>query len=377
MKPKLFRLTTLFIAFTLLAVMFLGTAGSQVVAAPPAGQPAALTQAEAGGGIVLASSAPEWTATTKVWTEEEMLAAKPYPLPTLKGEPTFDISPTAPDGPRGLIPSALPAGAQGALVNAEPDFLEITSPLGYSYPPPFTRYTRYWMTQYPHVTIGTLFFDQLGQSWRCSAASIGNYAIWTAGHCIHAGNNSTGGWSTNIVFRPAYYFGVSPKGVWTAQNAGVLTAWYTFGDDPDFRYDYGFAILNLNGGQKISERVGSLGFAWNWPVEQHWFSIGYPAEAPFAGNYQVICASSYAYSDGSFGSPFPYAVGCDQTGGTSGGPRIWKFDYTAGANNYVNGHNDYRYVVPDHPLELFSPYYGTDAGNLRNYAVISCNPVCP
>ena len=377
MKTKLFRLTTLFIALSMLAVMFLGTAGSQVVAAPPASQPAALTQAQDGGGIVLASSSPEWSAATKVWTKEEMLAAKPYPLKNVQGETAFDISPVVPDGPPGFSPSALPADVQGALVNAEPDFLEITSPLGYTYPPPFTRYGRYNnLTMFPYVTIGVLFFNQLGGSWRCSAASIGNYAIWTSGHCVHAGNNSGGGWSTNVVFIPAYRAGAAPRGVWSAVNLGTTGDWFTQGDDPDFSYDYGFAILNTLSGQKISQRVGNLGFAWNQGTNLHWFSIGYPAEAPFAGNYQVICASSYAYSDLNFGPPYPTAVGCDQTGGTSGGPRILSFAHYGGTTNYVNGDNSYRYTTPDHPLELFSPYFNTDTGNLFYYA-LSCNPGCP
>jgi len=373
MKTKLFRLTTLFIAFTMLAVMFLGTAGSQVVAAPPASLPAALIQAQDGGGIVLASSSPEWSAATKVWTKEEMLAAKPFPLKTVEGKPNFDISPAAPDGPPGFSPSALPADVQGALVNAEPDFLEITSPLGYTYPPPFTRYPRFWMTQFPHVTIGVLFFTMYGGNYRCSAASVGNYAIWTAGHCVHAGDGSGAGWAYNVVFVPAYKDGVAPMGTWTASNLGTFTGWAASGD---LRYDSGFAILNTLSGQKISQRVGNLGFAWNQGTNLHWFTIGYPAAAPFSGKYQVMCASSYAYSDTSFGTPYPVAVGCDQTGGTSGGPRIWQFSYSAGATNYVNGDNSYRYTTPNHPLELFSPYFNTDTGNMFYYA-LSCNPGCP
>ena len=361
MKTKLFRLTTLFIAFTMLAVMFLGTAGSQVVAAPPASLPAALIQAQDGGGIVLASSSPEWSAATKVWTKEEMLAAKPFPLKTVEGEPNFDISPAAPDGPPGFSPSALPADVQGALVNAEPDFLEITSPLGYTYPPPFTRYPRFWMTQFPHVTIGVLFFTMYGGNYRCSAASVGNYAIWTAGHCVHAGDGSGAGWAYNVVFVPAYRNGSAPRGTWTAQNLGTFTGWAASGD---LRYDSGFAILNTLSGQKISQRVGNLGFAYNQSRNLAWYLIGYPAAAPFNGRYQQICASSYAYVDSSMGTPYTTGVGCDQTGGTSGGPWIWKFSGGTGATNYLNGDNSYRYN--GYPQELFSPYFDTASYNLWN-----------
>jgi len=374
MKSKLFRVTTLFVTMTLLAVLFLGTAGGHAVAAPPAGQPAAVTQAQDGGGIITAASSPGWTASTKVWTKEEMLAAKPMPLPSASGEPVFDISQAAPDGAPGLSPSALPADVRGALVNAEPDFLEVTSPLGYTYPPPFTRYNNFdRYSRFPYLTIGKLFFTQYGTNYVCSAASVGNYAIWTAGHCVHYGNGSSGGWSYNVAFVPAYSNGAAPFGTWTASNVGTIGYWYNSGD---LRFDFGFVILNTLSGLKISQRVGNLGFAWNQSTNLHWFSIGYPQAYPFSGKWQVICASSYAYSDTSFGTPYPVAVGCDQTGGTSGGPRIWKLYGSGGATNYVNGDNSYRYTTPDHPKELFSPYFGTDAGNIFNYA-LSCNPGCP
>jgi hypothetical protein len=54
------------------------------------------------------------------------------------------------------------------------------------------------------------------------------------------------------------------------------------------------------------------------------------------------------------------------TGGSSGGPWIQGFSYGAGPTNYLNGHNSYRYISPNHPLEMFSPYFGTAANSLRN-----------
>ena len=364
MKPKLLRLTTLFITMTMLAVLFVGAAGSQgaAVAAPPAGQPAALTQAEAGGGNVSTKSAPGWTAATRPWTKEEMLAAKPYPIKSPAGEPAFDITPVVPDGKPGFIPSALPADAQGAVVSGEPDLLEITSPLGYTYPPPFTRYNnfdRYW--RFPYITIGRLFFTQYGVNYSCSASSIGNYAIWTAGHCVHAGDNLYSGWSYNVAFVPIYTDGAARYGTWLGFTLWTTGSWYS---SSDLRYDMGGVVLNTLNGLKISQVVGNLGFAYNQSSNLHWFSFGYPAAAPFSGKWMVICASSYAYSDTSMGSPYPVGVGCDQTGGSSGGPRIWKLYGSAGATNYLNGHNDYRYIVPDHPQEMFSPYFGSAAFSL-------------
>ena len=46
---------------------------------------------------------------------------------------------------------------------------------------------------------------------------IGRSTLATAGHCVHAGNNSPAGWSTNLLFCPSYGpAGVHPaRGCWT------------------------------------------------------------------------------------------------------------------------------------------------------------------
>jgi hypothetical protein len=55
-------------------------------------------------------------------------------------------------------------------------------------------------------------------------------------------------------------------------------------------------------------------------------------------------------------------IGCDLTGGSSGGPWITKFSGASGSANYLNGHNSYRYT--SHPQEMFSPYFGSQAQSL-------------
>ena len=45
----------------------------------------------------------------------------------------------------------------------------------------------------PYRSIGKLFFKRGSSSFVCSAASIGGDAIWTAGHCLHAGTNQSDG----------------------------------------------------------------------------------------------------------------------------------------------------------------------------------------
>ena len=205
------------------------------------------------------------------------------------------------------------------------------------------------LTNYPFRTIGKLFFKQYGSNYVCSASVIGPNGIITAGHCIHKGNNSAAGWSTNIVFVPAYNNGAAPYGQWTVSGNSiqVMTAWYASGD---LGRDFGAAKMALLNGVKIGNKVGYLGYAWNYSREQHWWLLGYPAASPYTGKYMHSCQASYAYN-----SPFGtqskgVGVGCNMTGGCSGGPWIVKL----GTNNYVNGVNSHR--TSNKPNELFSSY---------------------
>jgi V8-like Glu-specific endopeptidase len=217
-------------------------------------------------------------------------------------------------------------------------------------------------TLYPYVTIGKLFFKQYGVYYVASASSMGNNAIWTAGHCVHAGNNIPAGWSTNMVFVPAYRDGAAPYGQWPAKQLSTTTPWYSQGNPNGLCLDMGGASLFPNGaGKKISQVVGSLGFAWNYSRYQHWHSIGYPAAAPFTGGKMVTNQASFAYAETGLACTLkPNGIGSDMTGGCSGGPWILQF----GTNNYINGHNSYRYS--NRPLEIKSPYIGNDAKSLWN-----------
>lgn len=312
---------------------------------------------------------------TRPWTAEEMKSAIPYPMP----EMTFDAALTAdvlagPDGPAGAIKGAVPLKDQNALgslelLEEEAAFEAAAEFLGYSYPPPFTRHAVWtianYMTKWPFITIGKLFFTQYGVNYVCSAAVIGkdynSNSIMTAGHCLHKGDNKTTGWSTNVVFVPAYRDGTAPFGQWTASILSVRTPWYV---SADAAKDVGAARLNKNSaGKTITQVVGYLGFAWNQSRVLHWWALGYPAQSPFNGQRMIVCQASYAY-DSPFGStPKPMGIGCDMTGGCSGGPWVWQF----ATNNYLNGVNSHR--RSGYTKEIFSPYFDSAIKTLWDWAV--------
>ena len=196
----------------------------------------------------------------------------------------------------------------------EPDDVEATATSGgYNYPGPYTVYevsnvTSY--TKYPYITVGKLFFKQNGRNYVGSAASIGNYAIFTAGHCVHTGNGSSNGWSTNVVFVPAYRNGSAPLGMWNASYLMTRAKWYNNGIPNGLTEDIGGAILHPLNGRKISQKVGSLGTAWNWGRFQHWHAVGYPAAPPYSGKLMWDTQASYAYN-GSVSGIKPVAIGCN------------------------------------------------------------------
>jgi hypothetical protein len=51
------------------------------------------------------------------------------------------------------------------------------------------------------------------------------------------------------------------------------------------------------------------------------------------------------------------------TGGSSGGPWIYKFSGSAGASNYLNGENSFGRV--GFPKEMFTPFFDTATRNIH------------
>jgi V8-like Glu-specific endopeptidase len=318
------------------------------------GQPTDPSAAFKASGNV--TSPHEEVAAAEMWQTEDFLAAQPYPMPEVSEESlrSFFEATHAPVPGRG---SVSPGGQPTAISATQADEQTL---VGFPYPPPFNQHEVLApYTTYPYVTIGKLFFKQNGGSWVASAASIGNNAIWTAGHCVHVGNGQPSGWSTNMVFVPAYKDGVAPLGQWKATSMSCRTTWYKNGNPGGLVEDMGGAILAPLNGRKISQVVGWLGFAWNFARNQTWTSLGYPAAPPFNGQRLYQDTAPYA-NDGSVpGSPATIGIGCSMTPGCSGGPWVLGF----GSSNWVNGDNSYR--PNNQPLEIYSPYFGDNAHSLK------------
>jgi V8-like Glu-specific endopeptidase len=355
------KLITRIVSFAVVAVFLVAALGFSN--APVTANTA--IQAENGdirspASLVVAASVP--------WTKAQMLAAKPYPLQNeaIQTESAnLSSNPPAPSGLAGSVAGKLPTKAVGkgttpSLLGNAPALLDEETLagvdlMGYSYPAPFTR--QYidaisYSSWYPFRTVGKLFFNQGRGSYVCSASVIGYAGIATAGHCVHSGNNKASGWSTNMVFVPAYYNGSAPYGQWPVFSLITKSVWFQNGNPGGLRRDIGAGLIHRNdSGYRLGDYTGYLGYAWGQGYNQHWWEIGYPQASPFTGAYMVACQSSFAYT-ATYGisGPLTMGVGCDMTGGSSGGPWV----KSLGTGNYVNGVNSYK--RNGYPKEMFSPY---------------------
>lgn len=231
---------------------------------------------------------------------------------------------------------------------------------GYDYPFPYNPayYTPYKLrNDYPHRTIGKLYFTIPGQgNYSCTASVMVNRALWTAGHCVYTEGR---GWHTNVVFIPAYRNGSRPFGTWYAKQLFTLNGW----KNGKIAYDIGSVILHEKSGKTIAQTTGWLGASWGKTVKRHWTSFGYPGNIG-SGKYPVTCQGSFARRDSKSG-PDPVGFGCDMLHGSSGGPIIYKYaPYYNSKRNYVNGVNSYGYN--SQPNAMYFSYFGTGAKNIYN-----------
>lgn len=319
------------------------------------------------------------------WTKERFDQAKPMPMPAPRTGEHQTRGTTAP------APSNLPLVADSGVPGDTPS--ERREPLrngtegfeGEWGTTPFS-YTRYRLfpdnntlaTTFPYRTVGKMFFTIPGQgNYVCSASSLNSSnrsVVWTAGHCVYSPGV---GWHTNVVFVPARRAGANPYGVWTANQTWTLGGWLS----GFLEYDMGALVMNRGGTSNlhIGNAVGWLGFVADAARQQHWHISGYPAAprdlastppgAQFDGEHLELCAAAWATNDRGANGPPTMGVGCDQTGGTSGGPWTLDFSGVGGATNLLNSNASYRYVGgPPNNLRLYGPYFTTGAINLRNAA---------
>jgi V8-like Glu-specific endopeptidase len=186
---------------------------------------------------------------------------------------------------------------------------------------------------------GKVFFTMSGVNYVCSgtsvAASTGLSLVWTAGHCVHEG---PGSYATNFMFAPAYLNGTTPYGKWAATALQTTDGWASSGD---FTYDVGAARVVPGAGAPPNTTLRDIeiprSMAFGYPVtvnSTRFTSYGYPAAGKFNGQVMYQCESPVVRRDGSTASA-PMGIGCDMTGGSSGGGWIDSAGAVASVNSYI------------------------------------------
>jgi V8-like Glu-specific endopeptidase len=287
------------------------------------------------------------------WTPERMVAAKPMAVTRERTDPKVrDSDDIQAQSRRTLATDTQPEPRLIPAAEFQP---------AATYPFPYGRRSveKQILKSTPYRQVGRVFFRQNGVPYSCSGSSVvggGRNVVFTAGHCL---NDGAGNWSTNVIFVPARRMGRSknPYGRFAARELWVPQGWT---DNMWWAYDVGAFSVGKNKKRKtLRKSVGALGFAYNQNRVQHWDIFGYPAKKPWSGNKLITCASAYAVNDDNGNGPDSTGVGCDMTGGSSGGPWIIGLR----RNNLLNGVVSYGYG--SQPGATYSPYFDSTANKIR------------
>lgn len=283
-------------------LMIAGTSGvARADSAPSLVRPAR-------GAVVSSAQDGVKPAAARAWTTAEMLSARPYPQPETSVADLAGPTGVGPDGLAGSLPAKQPDAFSTFDLAVNPS----------AYP------------SFPYSTVGRLFFTQYGTTYVCTGAMIKGHAFWTAGRCAHAGNGSPGGWSTNAVFVPQYYYGSAPLGYCYVQSWWTTMEWYVNG-----ALDHNYAGGNLSCDYRnIANYTGYLGLAWNQGYSNTWTALDING---------VSCTSGLVAIGP--GSPPMIGIACNTS---TGSPWII-------GGSYLNGNTSHR--ESNLPGVTFSPYY--------------------
>jgi len=215
--------------------------------------------------------------------------------------------------------------------------------------------TRY----YPYCTQGKVFFSINGGDYVCSGAVGGHKLVFTAGHCVF--DRGSKSWVSKWIFVPGYSNNNRPFGDFWAYQLWASTG-FTDNSPNSPAFDYAMVVMYPNNGW-IGDVVGWQGSVYNGGYDRHWRSFGYPAAAPWYGQIQHWCDSNLEQR-GSDLSPNTIGIGCDSTGGASGGPYLLDFSTTSGS--YINSVNSYG--VSNQPNRMYGPYFDTNTLNMFDAA---------
>jgi len=208
-------------------------------------------------------------------------------------------------------------------------------------------------------TTGKVLFAMGGTYYVCSASVAddtvsGRSIILTAAHCAY--DESGGAFATNWMFVPNYdsapasldtagsFCASTSLGCWTASALVVAGGYATAGsfNDQAVVHDYAFAVVGAGGKSGTAQLDSTVG---GHPIQfsavsggADTYLFGYPAAGRYKGKDLVYCRGPLGFDPSV--ADATYRVGCNMTGGSSGGP--WFSPFSAGSGTMMSV-NSYGY----------------------------------
>ncbi|MFI6639340.1 trypsin-like serine peptidase [Streptomyces sp. NPDC050504] len=281
------------------------------------------------------------------WTAARMRSAAPLDLPGTAA-PDPRTAAAAPAARTTVAPTPAPAAATDAATRATP----------FAFPQAGGPWTGGGAVV---KTSGRVFFTFNGRTASCSGNAVTSQnasTVITAGHCV----KYQGSWHTNWVFVPAYDNGQAPYGQWSAAKTLATDQWAA---SEDINYDVGAAVVAPLNGQKLTAVVGAQGLEFNGAYNRPMYAFGFPAASPYDGTKLVYCSGNTS-KDFLFSKD--HGMGCNMTGGSSGGPWFTTFNESTGTGLQASV-NSFGYTFL--PNRMFGPYFGNEAKALYEKAQTS------
>jgi V8-like Glu-specific endopeptidase len=205
--------------------------------------------------------------------------------------------------------------------------------------------------------VGALFFNDGAGNHYCTASVIRTSKrnlLLTAAHCLY--NAGSRRWHNHIVFVPKYSRGARPYGTWPIWLMVVDRRWIEHAD-PDL--DVGFAAVQVMGGRRIADVVGSNQLLIDQGGTGNVLVIGYPSKASVPADRPISCEAKVHRQD-------RYQMRFDCRGfygGTSGSPWLKGYDPRT-QSGYVIGVIGGYEQGGDVDWRSYSPLFDRDVAQL-------------
>jgi V8-like Glu-specific endopeptidase len=199
---------------------------------------------------------------------------------------------------------------------------------------------------------GKVYFEMGGGGYVCSGAVAddtrpGDSLVLTAGHCAY--DETAGAFARNWLFipdfdgAPTFTCSQTVHGCWTATALVVHSGYATAGgfNTQATVHDFAFAVVGPGGksSTQLDATVGSFDLAFNsFASGTSMSAFGYPAAGKYMGRDLVYCQGPVSYDP--LNSNLTYRMGCNMTGGSSGGPWLSSF---SGGTGTLSSLNSYGY----------------------------------